>query len=110
MPDRNNTQLVCDALMMDYWRHGKVKEVIVQSNQGSKYASNEYPRLLKAHNMLCSFSRKSECYDNAGRKKVLGETPFLSAPCTLPVAPVRSTRTKVDTAIKQRITLRTGVS
>jgi putative transposase len=65
MPDRNNTQLVCDALMMDYWRHGKVKEVIVQSNQGSKYASNEYPRLLKAHNMLCSFSRKSECYDNA---------------------------------------------
>jgi putative transposase len=39
--------------------------VIVQSNQGSKYASNEYPRLLKAHNMLCSFSRKSECHDNA---------------------------------------------
>jgi transposase InsO family protein len=38
--------LVCDALMMDYWRHGKVKEVIVQSDQGSKNASNEYHRLL----------------------------------------------------------------
>jgi putative transposase len=51
--------------MMDYWRHSKVKEVIVQSDQGSKYASNEYRRLLKAHNMLGSFSRKGECHDNA---------------------------------------------
>jgi putative transposase len=65
MPDRNNAQSVCDALIMGYWRHGKVKEVIVQSDQGSKYASNEYRRLLKAHNMLGSFGRKGECHDNA---------------------------------------------
>jgi len=49
---------------MGYWRHSKVKEVIVHSDQGSKYASNGYHRLLKEHNMLSSMSRKIECYDN----------------------------------------------
>jgi putative transposase len=65
MSDRNNTQLVCDALMMAYWRQGKTKEEIVHSGQGSTYASNKYRRLLKEHNMLCSMSRKGECHDNA---------------------------------------------
>jgi putative transposase len=65
MSDRNDTKLVCDALMMAHWRQGKVKDVIVHSDQGSTYASNEYRRLLKEHNMQCSMSRKGECHDNA---------------------------------------------
>jgi putative transposase len=65
MSDRNDTKLVCDALMMAHWRQGKVKvkDVIVHSDQGSTYASNEYRRLLKEHNMQCSMSRE----DRAGR-------------------------------------------
>jgi putative transposase len=65
MSDRNNTLLVCDALMMAYWRQGKIQEVIVHSDQGSTYSSNEYRKLLKEHNMLCNMSRKGECHDNA---------------------------------------------
>ena len=65
MSDRNDTKLVRDALMMAYWRQGKIKEVIVHSDQGSIYASNEYRRLLKEHNMLCSMSQTGECHDNA---------------------------------------------
>jgi putative transposase len=65
MSDRNDTKLVCDALMMAHWRQGKVKDVIVHSDQGSTYASNEYRRLLREHNMQCSMSRKGECHDNA---------------------------------------------
>lgn len=65
MSDRNNTKLVCDALMMARWRQGNVDEVIVHSDQGSTYASNEYRRLLKEHKMQCSMSRKGECHDNA---------------------------------------------
>ena len=53
------------TLMMARWRQGKVKDVIVHSDQGSTYASNEYRRLLKEHNMQCSMSRKGECHDNA---------------------------------------------
>ncbi len=52
MSDRNNTLLVCDALMMAYWRQGKIQEVIVHSDQGSTYSSNEYRKLLKEQNML----------------------------------------------------------
>lgn len=65
MSDRNDTRLVCDALMMVRCRQGKVKDVIVHSDQGITYTSNEYRRLLKEHNMLCSMSRKGECHDNA---------------------------------------------
>ena len=65
MSDRNDTKLVSDALMMARWRQGKVKDVIVHSDQGSTYASNEYRRLLNEHNMRCSMSRKGECHDNA---------------------------------------------
>ncbi|WP_019215460.1 DDE-type integrase/transposase/recombinase [Legionella tunisiensis] len=42
MSDKNNAQLVKDALTMAILRRGKVKNVIVHSDQGSTYASNYY--------------------------------------------------------------------
>lgn len=65
MSDRNDTQLVVDALLMAKWRRGDVQDVIVHSDQGSTYASSDYRNLLKENNMLCSMSRKGECHDNA---------------------------------------------
>ena len=35
MSDRNDTQLVSDALMMAKWRRGEIADVIVHSDQGS---------------------------------------------------------------------------
>jgi len=65
MRDRNDRQLVLDALTMAIWRRGLVDKVIVHSDRGATYASHEYQQLLKKHQLLCSMSRKGECLDNA---------------------------------------------
>ncbi|MDH3355247.1 MAG: IS3 family transposase [Chromatiales bacterium] len=72
MSDRNNAQLVQDALTMALWRRGKVKDVIVHSDQGSTYASSDYQRLMKENTLRCSMSRKGECLDNAVAESFFG--------------------------------------
>ncbi|HEB28178.1 hypothetical protein LCGC14_2057670 [marine sediment metagenome] len=72
MSDRNDTKLVSDALMMAIWRRGKLKDIIVHSDQGSTYAAGRYRRLLKENNMVCSMSRKGECHDNAVAESFFG--------------------------------------
>ena len=65
MSNRNNTQLVSDALTMAFWRGKIVSQIIVHSDQGSTYASFSYRKLIADNNGLCSMSRKGDCYDNA---------------------------------------------
>jgi len=72
MGDKNNAQLVQDALTMTIWRRGKVDSVIVHSDQGSTYASGHYQRLLKENHLHCSMSRKGECLDNAVAESFFG--------------------------------------
>ena len=72
MGERNNAQLVQDALTMAVWRRGKVESVVVHSDQGSTYASADYQRLLKDNSLLCSMSRKGECLDNAVAESFFG--------------------------------------
>jgi len=69
---QNNTKLVSDALTMALWRRGKVKNVIVHSDQGSTSASGHYRKLLKDNGLLCSMSRKGECLDNAVAESFFG--------------------------------------
>lgn len=42
MSEKNNAELVQDALIMAIWRRGKVNDIIVHTDQGSTYASNLY--------------------------------------------------------------------
>jgi transposase InsO family protein len=72
MGNRNNRDLVCDALMMSLWRRKHPKGVIVHSDQGSTYASNDYQALLKEKHLLCSMSRKGNCWDNAVAESFYG--------------------------------------
>lgn len=72
MGDKNNAQLVQDALTMAVWRRGKVDSVVVHSDQGSTYASGDYQRLLEENKLLCSMSRKGECLDNAVAESFFG--------------------------------------
>jgi len=72
MSDRNDRQLVSDALTMAVWRRGMVKHVIVHSDQGSTYASSDYQQLLNRHHLICSMSRKGECLDNAVAESFFG--------------------------------------
>lgn len=65
MSNRNNTELVSDALTMAFWRRKMYQDVIVHSDQGSTYASAYYRTLIRDHGGKCSMSRKGDCYDNA---------------------------------------------
>ena len=72
MSDRNNSKLVQDALTMAAWRRGRVRDVIVHSDQGSTYASGDYQQQLKTSDLICSMSRKGECLDNAVAESFFG--------------------------------------
>lgn len=58
-------QLVSDALLMALWRRGKPDELLHHSDQGSQYTSEDFQRLLHDHGIVCSMSRRGDCWDNA---------------------------------------------
>jgi putative transposase len=65
MSHRINKRLVCDALLMALWARGFPKKVIMHTDRGSQYCSGRYQKLLKTHHLICSMSRKANCWDNA---------------------------------------------
>lgn len=65
MSERMNAKLVCDALQMALWRRKRPHGVIVHSDRGSQYCGHEYQKLLRDHKLICSMSKKGDCYDNA---------------------------------------------
>jgi transposase InsO family protein len=65
MSHRMKASLVMEALSMAYWRRKPGKGLIHHSDRGSQYAGGDYQRLLDTHGMICSMSRKGDCWDNA---------------------------------------------
>ena len=65
MDGRMTAVLVCDALRMALWRRRMPRGVIVHSDRGSQYCAGDYQRLLTEHGLVCSMSKKGDCYDNA---------------------------------------------
>jgi len=65
MSSRMTAQLVCDALTMAIWLRRPKAGLIHHSDRGSQYASKAFRRLLKAHGIKGSMSRKGDCWDNA---------------------------------------------
>jgi len=63
--ERMTAKLVCDALIMALWRRHLPQGVIVHSDRGSQYCSAAYQKLLDKHQLVCSMSKKGDCYDNA---------------------------------------------
>ncbi len=63
--ERMTTELVSNALTMALWRRKFPKNVILHSDRGSQYCSKEYRKLLARHRLICSMSKKGDCYDNA---------------------------------------------
>ncbi len=58
-------ELVLDALMMAVWRRKPVKPVIIHSDQGSQYGSDDWVRFCKSNKLEPSMSRRANCWDNA---------------------------------------------
>lgn len=65
MSERMTADLVCGALQMALWRRKRPGGVIVHSDRGSQYCGRAYQKLLRDHKLICSMSKKGDCYDNA---------------------------------------------
>jgi transposase InsO family protein len=65
MSDRMTRGLTMEALEMAIKRRKPGKGLLHHSDRGSQYASDDYQALLTDHGMVCSMSRKGNCWDNA---------------------------------------------
>ena len=65
MNDVMPAALVCQALRMALGQRQPGAGLILHSDRGSQYASHEYQALLNQQGILCSMSRKGNCWDNA---------------------------------------------
>jgi len=58
-------EIVLDALLMAVWRRKPTSPVLVHSDQGSQYGSDDWFRFCKSNNLEPSMSRRANCWDNA---------------------------------------------
>ena len=69
---RMTADIVTDALTMAWFRRKPATGVIHHSDRGSQYASDVFQAKLKGYGMLCSMSRKGNCWDNAPTESWFG--------------------------------------
>ena len=62
---RMTADIVIDALTMAWFRKNPAPGLIHHSDRGSQYASHDFQARLQEYGMLCSMSRKANCWDNA---------------------------------------------
>lgn len=65
MSDRMKADLVCQALRSAYWKRKPPAGLLMHSDRGSQYASDEHRQLIKDYRMVQSMSRRGSCWDNA---------------------------------------------
>ena len=58
-------ELVVDAILMAVWRRKPKQKVIIHSDHGTQYGSNDWLRFCRQHNLEPSMSRRGNCWDNA---------------------------------------------
>jgi len=58
-------ELVLDAVLMAVWKRKPRHEVIVHSDQGCQYGSEDWQRFCRSHKLVTSMSRRGNCWDNA---------------------------------------------
>jgi putative transposase len=69
---RMTRQLVIEALQMALGRRDPGHGLVHHTDRGSQYASYDYQDILKEHDIVCSMSRKGNCYDNAVAESFFG--------------------------------------
>lgn len=69
---RMTADIVTDALTMAWFRRRPAEGLIHHSDRGSQYASEAFQVKLKNYGMLCSMSRKGNCWDNAPTESWFG--------------------------------------
>ncbi len=65
MGNRITQELTLSALRMALWKRKPERGLLHHSDRGSQYTSASYRELLSNHGIVCSMSRKGNCWDNA---------------------------------------------
>ena len=72
MSERITDDLTLDALGMALARRCPPQGLLHHSDRGSQYASGDYQKLLERHGIVCSMSRRGDCWDNAVAESFFG--------------------------------------
>lgn len=73
MDSRMNKTLVIDTLAEACRRRKPQPGLLLHSDRGSQYCSKEYQKELKNRKIVCSMSRKGNCWDNAPMESFWGK-------------------------------------
>jgi len=65
LAEHMESRLVVDALELAVQRRLPGEGLLAHSDRGSQYASEHYQLLLARHGIICSMSRRADCWDNA---------------------------------------------
>ena len=69
---RMDTALVVNALRKAFHAHRPAPGLLLHSDRGSQYCSRIYQKKMEEYRMVCSMSRKGDCYDNAPMESFWG--------------------------------------
>lgn len=72
MSARQDCQLVVQAVLMAIWQRPTRTPVILHSDRGCQFTSEEYQQFLAVHQITCSMSAVGSCADNAAAESFFG--------------------------------------
>ena len=72
----NDRHLTLRALEMAIHQRRPQPGLLHHSDRGSTYASDDYQRVLAAHGIACSMSRRGNCHDNAAMESWFSTVKF----------------------------------
>jgi len=72
MSPRQDRHLVVQAVLMAVWQRPERTPVILHSDRGCQFTSEEYQQFLAAHHITCSMSAVGSCADNAAAESFFG--------------------------------------
>ncbi len=72
MSSRQERTLVLQAVLMALWQRDDRTPVVLHSDRGTQFTSDEYQSFLAGHNLTCSMSAVGSCADNAAAESFFG--------------------------------------
>lgn len=72
MSHRQKRQLLIQAVLMAPWQREERTSVILHSDRGCQFTSDEYQRFLVGHNLICSMNDVGSCADTAAAEGFFG--------------------------------------
>lgn len=72
MSHKQDKQMVLQAVLMALWQRQDNETVILHSDRGTQFTSDEYQRFLREHGIISSMSAVGSCADNALAESFFG--------------------------------------